>query len=172
MVEAIVKGICMELKLTCITSPIVSWCQKCANLVWLSPFVLEVLSREAKGIASKPYMQFLLKVVDLPYGWVWSLHHLGMKNLCVWSHSSCNEVFMCTPLWIGEELTFCHVFHVFCLHIFLIVVQGFKMDVWRWRVLAHLHMDMNNNNEFFFECNSKGVDKNGIRKTFYGWCIQ
>jgi hypothetical protein len=167
MVEAIVKGICILLKLTCITSPIVSWCQKCANLVWLPPFVLEVFFGEAKGIASKPYMQFLLKVVDLPYGWVWSLHHLRMKKIHVWSHSSCNEIFTGTRLWIGEELAFYHVFlPIFCLHIFLVVVQRFKMDAWRWRVLAHLHMDMNNNNVFFFNATQREWTKMESERLF------
>jgi hypothetical protein len=147
--------------------PIVSWCQKCTNLVWL-PKVLEVLSPEVEGIASKLYMQILLKVVDLPYGWVWSLHHLKMKKIHVWSCSSCNEIFTCTFQWIAEELAFCHVFfHVFCLHIFLVIVQGSKMDAWCWKVLAHLHMDMKDNNEFFFECNSKGNGQGWNRKGFF-----
>ncbi len=144
-----------------------SWFQKWANLVCLPPFVLEVLSSEVEGIASKPYIPFLLKVVDLSYGWVWSLHHLRMKNLHVWSHSSYNEIFTYTPLWIGEELAFCHVFlHVFCLHIFLVVVQGSKMDAWCWRVLAHLHMDMNNINEFFLNATQREWTKMELERLF------
>lgn len=65
--------------------------------------------------------------------------------------------------WI---IAFCHVFlHVFYLHIFLVVVQGSKMDAWCWRVLAHLHMDMNNNNEFFL-MQLKGSGQRWNRKGF------